>query len=815
MLRRTGCEPSRDEAESVWTATEGWPLGVALAAGSDRPAMARPARADGLNAYLEEELLDPLEPQLREAIIDSSVAPELHPALVRALGLPEDLLEEIRRRGIPLRAPDVANGRLAFHPLVRDLLAARLVRERPPERRARLHAVVGAALEADGRGPEAVEHWLAAGGYDRAGELVARHGAALLATAPRTVGRWLERLPGDARTVPGLRLLEGQLAAGAGRLEEAEAPLREAVAGYAWSGEDEQAWVARAALAQTYVVRQRFDAAVRLADGYASSAAVAAPMVALMAAASLSGAGAYDEASALFADAAARSANGPLASLIPGFQGFFVDFPCGRLDAALAAVRETVVALERVDPTGWLPQVLGMAAAIHDERGEPEGATASFVRAERVAEQTVSSAYVSHFVHHFSASLHARAGRLADAELALSRSPGDVPGWFAGTSDVTRAAIAASRGDYAALERAIETAAGVPWAPRLSQTALLIVVLAESDRRNRAHELVDEVLAARPAQASGTRLIALRAWLRSLDGDDAGAVADVTRAWKEAGDEPQHLLRREWPRLEPLLWRALEVGALAPASVVAALEAALPGGAAVLAFTRHPVPEVRRVAVLAAVASAHPGAVARAKDLQADPDPAVASAAHAARARLKADPPPLAFTVLGGFSVRRGTYEVDDDAWPRRAAQRLVRILLMHRDAAMSEDALFAALWPDKSGAAARRNLQVIVSTVRAVLDWPGTQRGLVLVARRSYRLALGEHDVVDADEFEHAAAVALGATAPDHLAGNRASEGDIDVAAPDPRRRDGLSHRIVSDSRRGLRGLRDAFGRAEPCPGG
>ena len=154
MLRRTGREPSRDEAEAVWTATEGWPLGVALAAGSDQPAMARPARADGLNAYLEEELLDPLEPRLRDAIIDSSVAPELHPALVRALGLPEDLLEEIRRRGIPLRAPDVANGRLAFHPLVRDLLAARLVRDRPQERRARLHAVVGAALEADGRGPK-------------------------------------------------------------------------------------------------------------------------------------------------------------------------------------------------------------------------------------------------------------------------------------------------------------------------------------------------------------------------------------------------------------------------------------------------------------------------------------------------------------------------------------------------------------------------------------------------------------------------------------------------------------------------------------
>ena len=136
--------------------------------------------------------------------------------------------------------------------------------------------------------------------------------------------------------------------------------------------------------------------------------------------------------------------------------------------------------------------------------------------------------------------------------------------------------------------------------------------------------LVDEALAARPALASGARLLALRAWLRSLDGDEAGALADVTRAWEDAGDGTRHLLRRERPRLEPLLWTALERGVLAPERVVEALDAARPGGTAALALTRHPAPDVRRTAVLAAVASGHPRAVARADELQADPDPAVA-----------------------------------------------------------------------------------------------------------------------------------------------------------------------------------------------
>ena len=147
-----------------------------------------------------------------------------------------------------------------------------------------------------------------------------------------------------------------------------------------------------------------------------------------------------------------------------------------------------------------------------------------------VSEQTAFDGYVTHFGHVFRASLHARNGRLAEAELALSRSSARLPGWFAGDADVTRAAIAAGRGDYDALERAIESAARVPWTPRVHATALLIPVLVEAGRRDRARDVVDEALAARPALASGARLLALRAWLRSLDGDEAGRARRRQRA---------------------------------------------------------------------------------------------------------------------------------------------------------------------------------------------------------------------------------------------------------------------------------------------
>jgi ATP/maltotriose-dependent transcriptional regulator MalT/DNA-binding SARP family transcriptional activator len=719
LRRRTGREPSDEEVDTLWTRTEGWPLGASLAASGD-PADA-PGSARALFDYLSEELLDPLEPDVRDRLIDSSVAPEP----------PEGFLG-----GVPLG-----------HPLVREFLLARF-QERPAERRAAMHASVAAALEASGRGDEAVDHWIAAGDGERAAVAIATHAPALAATAPATVASWLERLPPAARTGPELRLLEGRLALGAARLEEAIAPVRDAVAGFEAHGDEEAAWRARAVLSDVYVLQEELEPAVAIAEGFDATDAAAAPMVAMTAALALAVQGRFGEADELLARAESRPAAAPFAPLFAGFRGFCVELLCGRLDAALAGTRKAVAQLERADPAGRLPYLLGCLAAVHEERGEDDAALRQLGRAEAAAAQSGAGTYLHEINRRWRAGIHARAGRLAEAEGELGDA-GELPrGWFAGDVALTRATIAARRGEHDAaaelVQRAIDAGALWPWRTRWRTTALAIPVLVEAGRPAWARELAEDALRLRPELASRARLLVLRGWLRHLEGDDA--LDDLLLALEEMA--PEHLVRRELPRIEPLLWSALERRALAPETVVAALEAAVPGGAALLPFTRHPVPAVRRAAIGAAAASGHPDAPARIGELERDDDPAVAAAARAARDRLRRDPPTLAFTLLGGFSLRRGAHAVGDEAWGRRrrAAQRLVRFLLVHGCGPVPEEALFEAFWPGQPVDAARRSLQVTVSSARAVLEPAGSLEA----TDRTYRLC--GRIVTDAEQFERAA---------------------------------------------------------------
>jgi DNA-binding SARP family transcriptional activator len=651
---------------------------------------------------------------------------------------------------------------------VREILLERFERERPETRRREVHACVAGVLEAAGQGTDAVEHWLAAGDPDRAAVAVAAHGQALANTAPGTVAEWLKRLPVDARAMPELQLLEGRLTSGAGRLEEAVAPLRAALAGFEARAEPEAAWMARVALADTCAIQEDFEAVIPLADGFEASGSPVAPMVALSAGAALAGVGRYREATDLFARAAAHPAAGPLAPLVAGFRGFWVDLMCGRLDAALAGAREAVAMLERADLVNRLPYVIGFVAVIQDERGEQDAALATMARAQRISEQNGVGGYVGEVARRFRAGAGARAGRLDEAEAELAGAGELRRGWFAGDAEVTRATIAARRGAQAAaceaVRAALDAGALTLWRGRWRTTALLAPVLVDAGRPTWARELVEDALAARPPLASCARLLVLRGWLRSLEGDETGALADTLRAWEEAGDGPEHLVRRERPRLEPLLWTTLERGTLAPEAVIAALEAAEPGGGALLPFTRHPVPEVRRAAVLATATSGHPEAAGRVGELERDADPEVAAVARAARARVVAEPPSLVFTLMGGFSLRRGGFVVDAETWGRRAAQRLVRFMLVHRGAAVPEDELFEAFWPDRAATAARHSLQVELSSARSVLDPDGAERSVLAVADRTYRLELRQRDVVDSDEFERAASAALGATGAERL---------------------------------------------------
>ena len=750
-----GRDPLPEEVEALMETTEGWPLGVVLA-GAATPG---PSRAL-LDDYFEEEVLGALDPERRREVLAAATAPDLDVAEAAGIG-PGELGD---RRGLFLRGPGEA-GREAFHPLFREFLRRRFAEEVAPEERRAVAARLAAALEAAGRGPEAVTQWIAAEDWDRAAEAIARAGGALVRRAPETVEGWLASLPADYARRPELLLLTGQLAHGRGRLGDAVKHCRAAVEGFDADGAPPPVrFAARFSLADAYLAIGDNPAVASLgaalddpdAEGELSACALGA-----LAALGLAGQGRFEEGRALVARAFADPVAAPIRAQAPIFEGYYVDLPTGRLDDALVHIDQGIAALERADPFGRLPYVMLFKFGIHEERGEDEAALELGGHGREVARRTGLADWMGSAASMRLASLRARIGDLSGAEAELAAVQ---PGWHAlGTweLDATHATLAAARGDArearAAAERALaDTAPKRSWFDRMRCAAMLAPVLVRAGHPGRAREVVEATLAARPPAFSGARLGAILAWLLHEEGDEAGSVAALAAAWAEAGDQARHVVRREWPRVEGPLWAALEHGAVEPVAAVGAMADALPGGEALGRFTRHPVAAVRRAALQSAVAAGHPESIERLPEFERDADPGVAAAAGAAAARLRREPPPLSLRVLGGFRLRRGTWEVAEAEWQRRVAARLVRLLLCRGGEPVTEDELIEAFWPGRPAAAGRRSLQVAVSSARGVLDTPGAETSRLVAGERTYRLALGPADSVDAYEFERTAAAAL-----------------------------------------------------------
>lgn len=496
-----------DEGERLHAATGGWPLGVGLAASMGMPA--RPG--DPLDEHVG-ALLARIHPAVVEVLVDSMAAPALDPAVLIALQPPEGFLDAVRGSGLPQRE---GVGQIVLNPLVRETLVRRLERDRPSEYRELLHARLGEALEAAGRGADAVEHWLEV--PDEAAAAVARHGGAVVETAPATVARWLSRIDGPARMAPELKLLEGRLAIGDGRLLDAPEPLRHAIVGFEARADEASAWGARLTLTDALGMLERFDAVVPLAAGSERSLAPAAPMVAVNAAAALAGTGSYDEAVARFERAVAARRGAPFAPFAAAFRAVWVDVPVGELDAALARVRGAVAALRRDDPFGRLAQVVLTEAVVLEERGELDAALATAAEARALGERAAPGGAVSDLGRRFAAGVLARLGRAEEAEAELAALDGPGAGWHAGHLHVTRAAIAAARGDHPlAVEearRAVDAGALGVWRTRTHTLTVLVPVLAAAGEAAWARELLAAALAEAPAGASVVRLHELHAEL--------------------------------------------------------------------------------------------------------------------------------------------------------------------------------------------------------------------------------------------------------------------------------------------------------------
>jgi ATP/maltotriose-dependent transcriptional regulator MalT/DNA-binding SARP family transcriptional activator len=771
-IRREG-PPAPEDVEELFAGTEGWPLGASLgAARGHAPGIGASSSRARVFDFLREEVLEPLPADLREYLIDSAVPEELNRSSMRALGLPEDFPDRVMAAGLPLRAVGADEEWFFHHPLVREFLLERLTAERTSEAQRELHARVAPSLAEAGRPEEAVEHWLAAASWPDAVAAITDTAPGMLHTAPATVRRWLGALPAHARSAPPCLLLDGTLEWEEGHLAEAVDRLRRAVDGYSAAGDVPGEWLARFALADPlWLSGDHADEVIALADGFddqpALAAGVIAPVMAAYAAAALGAVGRVHECQELGRRVLAHPHLGPLHRVRVAME-FDRLALSGDFDELIRSGEEAVRELERFDPINRLPTIAQLHALSLGHQGRDAEALVLWERVEAFA-RSAHVPWVVKVSHFWRALLHARGGRIAPAEehLALAGAAG-AGGWSEWALEAAGAKIAALRGDWdeavSASGRALSLAPADSLTHRFTAVIELAPILFEAGQPARARSLVDDELALCDERIPGVDgsyfralLLGVRAWLCGAAGDEAGAGADLQRMWETAGPNTADVVRREWRLLEQLLWTALERGTLNPDAVLESVEAAWPGGEASLSFTSHPEPNVRAAALASAARSGSPELVSRLDQLQRDADPGVAAGAAAAAKRLRAEPPPLAFTMLGGFQVRRGSWRAEDSAWDRRVAQRLVRYLLVRRGSLVADDLLLEAFWPDTPQDRARKSLKVAVSCARAVLDVPGAP-SVIDSVEHTLTLRLRPRDSVDVDRFEEAARIALAA---------------------------------------------------------
>ncbi len=208
LLRGAGVRATKAEAAELADATEGWPVGLYLAALSlqeQRRSTLPPVRFTGDDRfvvdYVRSEVLVRLSKDRQRFLTRTSILDRLNGSVCDAVmgrSGSARTLESIERQNLLLVPLDRKREWYRYHNLFRDVLRAELAR-REPEAIPELHRRAADQFEEAGLLEEALVHAHASGDGDRAAELLQRMALAYYRNGrSATLRRWLDLLGEDA-----------------------------------------------------------------------------------------------------------------------------------------------------------------------------------------------------------------------------------------------------------------------------------------------------------------------------------------------------------------------------------------------------------------------------------------------------------------------------------------------------------------------------------------------------------------------------------------------------------------------------------------
>ncbi len=206
LANRGRVELAAEDVELLRARTEGWPAAVVLAAlwlerVPDPAAALQRFGGDHrfVVEYLSAEVLDRLEPEVRDFLLAAAVLGRFTPRLCDAVLDRDDsaaMLARLERENLFVVRHERGDW-FRMHSLFADYARVQLVAAEP-ERAADLHRRASAWLRMEGMVIDAAEHAAAAGDHEALAELLDEHHLALIRSGrARTLLHWVRRLPED------------------------------------------------------------------------------------------------------------------------------------------------------------------------------------------------------------------------------------------------------------------------------------------------------------------------------------------------------------------------------------------------------------------------------------------------------------------------------------------------------------------------------------------------------------------------------------------------------------------------------------------